>query len=281
MAEYTKELGKISGRILVFGGPYSNTQALQAMKEVAVQQGFAPDNIFCTGDMVGYCAQPSESLDFVQDWGIHAIQGNVEENILKGSEDCGCNFDEGGRCDILSKQWFPYAVAHMTERNMDYLASLPKKITFEIGGKRVTMLHGAMENISEFIFKSTDPSIKKHNLDLAGADIVLAGHCGLPFVDQMGDRYWCNAGVIGMPANDGRTEVWYMTLDVTTKSVEPMYCNLSYDHTLAHQKMIINKLPPTYADTLLTGIWDNCDILPPYETSRQGQPIEIHSELTI
>ena len=84
------------GKILVFGGVYSNLQALEALQKVAEKEGISPDNIICTGDIVGYCAQPSECLDAIEKWGIHAIQGNVEENLLSGNDDCGCNFRGGG-----------------------------------------------------------------------------------------------------------------------------------------------------------------------------------------
>jgi len=39
--------------------------------------------------------------------------------------------------------------------------------------------------------------------------------------------------------------------------------------------MIKNKLPEAYAKTLVTGIWDNCEILPEIETVAQGRKIEL------
>lgn len=35
------------------------------------------------------------------------------------------------------------------------------------------------------------------------------------------------------------------------------------------------QLTPEYANTLITGLWDNCEILPPYETKTQGQKINL------
>jgi hypothetical protein len=37
--------------------------------------------------------------------------------------------------------------------------------------------------------------------------------------------------------------------------------------------MLEKGLPASYAKTLLTGIWDNCEILPEKETRNQGKPI--------
>jgi hypothetical protein len=41
--------------ILVFGGPYSNLRALQALRRRAHELGIAPSHCICTGDVVAYC----------------------------------------------------------------------------------------------------------------------------------------------------------------------------------------------------------------------------------
>ena len=46
-------------------------------------------------------------------------------------------------------------------------------------------------------------------LERAGADVVIAGHAGVPFIEKIGRGVWFNPGVIGMPANDGTPDVWY------------------------------------------------------------------------
>ena len=42
------------------------------------------------------------------------------------------------------------------------------------------------------------------------ADLILSGHAGLPFYSIEKEKFWLNAGVIGMPANDATSRVWYM-----------------------------------------------------------------------
>jgi len=60
-----KAAGTLTGKILVFGGVYSNFQALQKMQEIATELQIAPSHIICTGDVVGYCAQPEETVQSV------------------------------------------------------------------------------------------------------------------------------------------------------------------------------------------------------------------------
>ena len=109
------DLGAISGKLLFFGGVYSNLQALEAMKHWAETNGYNPQNIFCTGDVLGYCAQPLECIALLQKWNIHTIAGNVELQIRNNDDDCGCDFKSGGRCDLFSKNWYAYTQSKIDE----------------------------------------------------------------------------------------------------------------------------------------------------------------------
>ena len=62
--------------------------------------------------------------------------------------------------------------------------------------------------INRFVFASERETIAEE-LAQAGADIIVAGHAGVPFVEKVGGAVWFNPGVIGMPANDGTADVWY------------------------------------------------------------------------
>jgi hypothetical protein len=94
----------------------------------------------------------------------------------------------------------------------------------------------------------------------------------LPFNDIQNNQYWLNSGVIGMPANDGTRRVWYMILDDANGfSFEHRF--FEYDAEEANHLMVKNNLPSQYAKTLLTGLWDNCEILPETETSVQGKEL--------
>ena len=266
-------LAEPKGEILVFGGAYSNLQALEAMMEMANELQIPASNIICTGDVVGYCANPEEVVQKVRNWGIHVIAGNVELQLRDGEEDCGCDFSEGGTCDLYSKQWYPFAQSKISKASIDWMKGLPEFIRFSYAGKKVAVVHGSYEHTSEFIFKSTDWEVKAKNLELMNADVVLAGHCGLPFSNIRNNKHWLNAGVIGMPANDATTRVWFMTLS-SENGFDFKHQKLNYQHAMAAEQMRKAKLPEAYAKTLETGLWDNCEILPDQETREQGQLLQ-------
>lgn len=268
-----KDAGIVKGPVLLFGGVYSNLQALQALKSWAEENTYSPQNIFCTGDILGYCAQPNECIALLRRWNVRIIAGNVEINVREGKDNCGCDFNSGGRCDLFSKNWYSYIRSKVTAEEIDWIKTLAEHICFQYNHKKVTLVHGSWFNTSDFIFRSTPWKIKQDNFDACNADIIVAGHCGLPFTDEHNDKLWLNAGVIGMPANDGSNKVWFATLGDTDASLKYTFHKLSYDYKTASRLMKENGLPLSYSDTLSTGIWDNCEILPEKETSMQGKPI--------
>lgn len=270
-----RDIGTLKGEVLIFGGVYSNLQALESLYEIAQEKEIPASNIICTGDMVGYCAQPVEVLEFIKTWGIHVILGNVEIQLKEGEEDCGCNFNDGSRCDLFSRQWYPFAQSQVKPQQIEWLQELPEFIRFQYAGKSCFVLHGGLENTSEYIFESTPNEHKRAILNQVLSQLVLAGHCGLPFHSTIDDKFWLNPGVIGMPANDGTPRVWYMRLN-DQEGFSFQHQSFTYNHDLANQLMLERGLPKTYAATLKSGIWDNCEILPEEETRRQGKRIDFN-----
>lgn len=272
-------IGTIHGKVLLFGGVYSNLQALEKLISIAEIEGIAPENCICTGDIVGYCAQPQETVQVFQNWGAKSIQGNVEQQLFEGADDCGCDFTIGSRCDGFSKTWYPYAQSRLSKASIDWMGKLPDHIAFEYVGKNVTVVHGSYNYISDFIFESSPASIKRKDFEQTGSDIIVAGHCGLPFHQEVDDKLWLNPGVIGMPANDGTPRVWYLVLQKMDGKTQYTHHYLEYDHQTTYQLMRKNHLPFEYAETLQSGIWDNMEILPVDEKRLKGIPHNFeHSE---
>ncbi|CAN0600592.1 unnamed protein product, partial [Ectocarpus sp. 12 AP-2014] len=244
----------------------------------AKDAGIAPENCISTGDITGYCAQPEETVQLFQKWGALSIAGNVELQLANDSEDCGCDFKSGSRCDDFSKMWFPYTKGHLSQQSLEWMHEIPEYISFDYGGKKVTVVHGNYGNTSEFIFKSNATESKENCFKETNSTIIIAGHCGLPFHQTLKENVWLNPGVIGMPANDGTPRVWYMILDIIDGEVTYAHHSFEYDAETAQKLMYKNHLPEAYGDTLTSGIWDNMEILPELEKMGQGIPIYFNQE---
>jgi hypothetical protein len=268
------DLGRLAGPVLVFGGPYSNLRATEALRGEARRLGIEADHCLCTGDLIAYCAEPAETVDLIRDWGCPVVLGNCEENLALGAEDCGCGFAEGSTCDLLAKTWFAYASARLDAERRAWVGARPRLLRCELAGRRIAVVHGAVDRISRFIFASTPEAEKRRQVGLADAEVVLAGHCGIPFTQGLGGgRVWHNAGVIGMPANDGTPAVWYSLLIPAGDAIRFEHRRLWYDQAGAAAAMRAAALPEAYARALETGLWPSLDVLPEAERAATGRPL--------
>jgi predicted phosphodiesterase len=266
-------------RLLVFGGPYGNLAALDALEIEADRHGFAPDEIVCTGDTVAYCADPEETLDRIRQWGIAVVAGNVERQLAAEADDCGCNFPDGSTCDVLAVGWFGHLRRHVRPDHLLWMDRLPDLVRCTVGGLRVVAAHGAPSDVSRFVFASTPWSIKRAELDAVDADVLVAGHCGIPFAHGEGGHLWFNPGVIGMPANDGTPRTWFGVLSaVASGGVAGRIVPLTYDVDDSRARMIEAGLDGPYATSLATGRWPGEEVLPEQERASAGaalHPVEV------
>lgn len=263
------------GPILCFGGPYSNLQAIAAIRAEADRLRIPPDRVICTGDVIAYCANPNETAELVRDWGCHVIKGNCEEQLAQRAEDCGCGFADGTACDLLSTRWYAFANDALCDDLRQWMAALPATLAFDLGGLRARVIHGGTRETSRFIFASAPAAIKRDELDLAAADIMIAGHCGIPFVQKIGARIWFNPGVIGMPANDATTDGWFGLIDKDARTGQMDFSikRLRYDAQSAAAALSDAGHVDAYAKALITGLWPSLDVLPETERAQTGQHI--------
>jgi len=266
---------RLDAPILVFGGPYSNLQATEAVLAEAARRRIAPDNILCTGDVVAYGADARACCDRMMGSGAIVLMGNCEENLGAESEDCGCGFEENTACDLLSRAWYAHANRQVSLRHRAWMGGLPRQLHLELpDGRRLAVLHGGASEISRFLFASTPEPVLAEELAETGCAGVIAGHCGIPFARRLaGGGLWVNAGAVGMPANDGTPRVWFAMLTPERRGLTVEILPLDYDHAAAAAAMRQAGLPEGYASGLETGLWPSCDVLPSVELAARGKAL--------
>ena len=263
--------------MLIFGGCYSNLQATQALRQQAERLGIAPAQVICNGDLVAYCGDPQATVDLIRDWGISVVQGNCEQSLAENADDCGCGFDQGSACSLLSVAWYRYACQHVDANSRAWMAELPASLSFQLSGRTFLLVHGGLSSNNRFIFESSPVTEFEFELTQTDADVVIGGHSGLPFGRQLGSRYWLNSGVIGMPANDATTDGWYLVLQPSAEGVECRWYRLNYAADQASRQMRAAGLPGAYADALQSGLWPSMDVLPKRERTQQGYKLALPS----
>ena len=79
-------------RVAVFGGVYNNHFALAALLEDAARRG--AQAVYCLGDLGGFGPHPEKVRPLLAAGGVLAIQGNYEESLAAGREDCNCGYTD-------------------------------------------------------------------------------------------------------------------------------------------------------------------------------------------
>ena len=259
-----RDFGTFDGPLALFGGPYSNLAALEALSRAI---GDTP--AICTGDVVAYCADPVATVNLMQAMAVQCIAGNCERQVAEGGLDCGCGFAAGSTCDRLSQGWYSYLSSACDTDTIEWLGDQPELGVFMQRGRRYAVIHGGVSSISRFIWPDSPDEVFLEEIGalerlLGRIDGVIAGHCGLAFHRRIDRFQWVNAGVIGLPPHDGRSETRYAILEQGEVVIE----RLGYDHKTTRRAMRAAGLTQGYQETITTGIWPSEDVLP-YSLRRQ------------
>lgn len=252
-------------RFAFIGGVYSNYWALRATLDDISRRG--ADETFFLGDLGAFGPHPNRVPELLIERGIRGIQGNYEESLSSRADDCHCGYTDP-RDNHYAQISYDYTFANTSEALKDWMGTLPGQIRFEVGGARFLLVHGSPRRINEFLWRSTSPEPFLERLCRdANADVIVCTHSGLHWHRRLeSGKHVINAGVIGRPANDGRTNVWYTIADVRDGRVSVEFVPVAYDHLRLAGEMRREKLPDEFVETILSGWWTTClEILPAKE----------------
>ena len=252
-------------RIAVFGGVYNNHFALLELLEDAARRG--AEAIYCLGDLGGFGPNPEKVRPLLDQGGVLAIQGNYEESLASGREDCNCGYTDP-RDNHFAGLSYGYTARNCSADFKAWMGALPKRRRVRLGDRELLLVHGSPRRVNEFLFHSTSPApFLEVLLDQQRCDAVLCTHSGLHWHRRLpSGRDVVNVGVIGRPANDGATHVWYAMLEAREEGLGVELLPLVYDHPALAAEMRSEGLPEEFVETILTGWWTTClEILPARE----------------
>ena len=259
-------------RLAFIGGIYSNYWALQATLADVARRGV--DATWFLGDLGAFGPHPDRVPDLLRARGIAGIQGNYEESLSTGATDCHCGYTDP-RDNHFAQISYDYTFANTSADHKRWMGTLPREIRFEAGGLRFLLVHGSPRRINEFLWRSTSPEpFLERVCSEHDADVIVCTHTGLHWHKSLASgRHVINAGVIGRPANDGKTNVWYTVVTVNEAGVTTPAPHLSvefvpvaYHHERLASEMRAERLPNQFVETIVTGWWTTClEILPAKE----------------
>lgn len=255
-------------KVALFGGVYNNWLALEATVADARRRG--AEAIVFLGDAGGFGPHPDRSVAGLRSLGVLAIQGNYDDSVGRGLEDCQCGYTDP-RDNHFAQVSYDYTLANTSHEHRAWLRDLPTAAELTIGSRRVRLCHGSPRRVNEFLWESTTPSrFIDHLCTTEGVDLIACTHTGIHWERRLEDgRGVVNVGAVGRPPNDGRTTVWYSLLEATAAGIENAFVPVHYDHERLARAMASEGLPPEFIQTIRTGWWTTClEILPGRERMR-------------
>ena len=277
------------GRIAVFGGVYNNRFGLEALLDDARSRG--AEAVYCLGDLGGFGPNPEAVWPLLESGGVRTIQGNYEQSLAADRSDCNCGYTDP-RDNHFAHLSYSYTERHCSPEFKAYMDQLPARRRVRVGDRELLLVHGSPRTVNECLFASTTSTAYLEALcDENRCDGILCTHTGLRWYRRLpSGRDVVNVGVIGRPANDGSTNVWYAILSaddggsakgtgsadsggsagsggsVNGGGLHVELVPLEYDHDSLAADMRREQLPEEFVETILTGWWTTClEILPAKE----------------
>ena len=257
-------------RVALFGGVYSNHAALRAAIADARRRG--AEALFCLGDLGAFGPNPDKVFPLLLNAGVRTLRGNYDDSIARGLDDCQCGYTDP-RDNYYARLSYTYTFRKTSDRWKRWMGALPTEIRFRLGRHRVLLCHGSPRRMNEFLWESTTPTHFLERLcEDHRADVIAATHTGLHWMRRLpGRRLFVNVGVIGRPANDGRTCVWYALCTDDGNGVDVEFVPLDYDWEALAREMEAERLPDEFVETIRTGWWTTCLEILPMKERRRGR----------
>lgn len=233
-------------KIAILSDIHSNLEALEAAFEDL--QNNPVDNIYCTGDLVGYAANPNEVIDSLRQKKVKCIMGNhdyacfnqrMQEKMMKNASEA-----------------IAYTKKELTPENFSFLKNLPWKIR----ENEVSLTHGLPPDLlDEYIDMQSKTALIRAFLSFR-EQLAFVGHTHLFEMYELTEkgrieksefpqskldlnphsRYMISAGSIGQPREDNR-EAGYLIYDTEDHQVTKRVFQYPVEITI--QKIIAAGLP--------------------------------------
>ncbi len=258
-------------RIACFGGVYNNYLALEAVCEDA--RGRGVEDLYCLGDMGAFGPNPDKVFPLLRRFGVKCLKGNYDDSVSRDLPDCQCGYTDP-QDNHFARLSYDYTLKNTSEDNKRFLASLPDSISLEIAGVKTLLCHGSPRRTNEFLWESSSPT---HLLEMfceqAKVDVVLATHTGIHWKRELpSGRLFANVGVIGRPANDGQTNVWYTILSVDDNGgVQVESVPVIYDYQRLADEMKSERISGEFIESITSGWWTTCLEILPYKERVRGK----------
>lgn len=238
-------------RIALFGDIHANLEALESVLADAAAQGVT--DYVCTGDVVGYNADPAACLEIVREMDCPTVKGNHDEDA-SGSH----SLDSMNPIAAAALEW---TRSQLTDEQRQWLRRL--RMVRQVSD--FTVVHSTLDQPSNWNYV-TNRFDAMANFSYQFTQVCFNGHTHVPRVyvktDKVqeipadsiliedGAKYFINIGSVGQP-RDGDWRAAYAIYDTEQKLVTIR--RVEYDIATTQKKILAAGLPPMLAERIAEG----------------------------
>ena len=203
-------------RLLLISDIHGNLEALNAILE-----NIRYDQVICLGDLVDYGPDPLAIIDWIRNNNVPTIRGN-HDNAVALHVDCGCGY----KYKHLSEATREYTWGQISEKEEEFLKSLPLSLDFNFDNLKIKAIHGSPNSFFDYIYPDTPAENVESLTEGLSCDYLFAGHTHVPMIRKTDRFTLLNPGSAGQPRDkDWRASC--MIFDTSTE--QPEIIRLNYD----------------------------------------------------
>lgn len=234
-------------KILLLGDIHGNYPALKAIIRYIQPERF--DWIVNTGDFTVYSTFPNETIEWFRERkNAICIRGNTDRKVLRILK--GKKLKKPGKNE--KRVMYFWTSENLHPENVTYLRSLRKQTDIKVGGLRIGIFHGTLEDPDEELFPTAPESRFQQLARDSVYQVQIMGHSHVPYYRMVDGVHFINPGSVGRPFDgDPRTSFAILKVDSGKLAVE--HFRIPYAVEEVVQSLKEHKLPDLYAKMYRTG----------------------------
>jgi len=229
---------------------HSNLEALKSVLEDIKKEDV--DKIYCLGDLVGYGPNPNEVIEIIKENKITTVMGNYDDAVGNEKDNCGCSYNPGRETEVGDES-LSWTIRMTSSENKKFLKNLPKKLSLEIEGVTILLVHGSPLN---YLLEYVKPEIDAERLKIIAKsveeEIIITGHTHLMMAKHLFGKTILNPGSVGR-TKDGKSGATYLIIEIDKGVFNYKFKFVEYEVKKTVEKIIKVGLPVELATVLTLG----------------------------
>lgn len=221
-------------KIAVISDIHGNMQALDAVLANIKKENCS--KIFCLGDLAMAGSEPSRTIEKVKELqktsDFTLIQGNTDEMIANTDNQMLHMLREN---NPVMANALECDVSEISEKQKDFLRTLPEQKELEIEGIKILLVHGSPRKNNENIYCDLKIEEVEEMIANTDADIIFCGHTHVPCGYQTNTKQTVvNVGSVGRPFSQ-EPKSCYAILEIENSEYSIKHNFVDYDYKTASE----------------------------------------------